>query len=146
MLSRHAALHCSQTVVTQAYSLLCSVHEGVIDEHTPFKSQWWICSQMKTGSIAEAVRATQLSRNGHATCAHLRNDWITNSGNKCRQHNVHNRSESFIYQSFITKLINNRVLTINNYNIVSVQFQVGSLFLMGIKYLWDVDTDVVAAA
>lgn len=46
----------------------------------------------------------------------------------------------------ITKLINNRVLTINNYNIVSVQFQVGSLFLMGIKYLWDVDTDVVAAA
>lgn len=83
-LSRHAALHCSQTVVTQAYSLLCIVHEGVIDEHTPFKSQWWICSQIKTGSIAGAVSVTQLSGNGHAACAHLTTGWVSGK-KKCKQ-------------------------------------------------------------
>lgn len=84
-------MHCSQTVVTQAYSLLCIVHEGVIDEHTPFKSQWWICSQIKTGSIAGAVSVTQLSGNGHAACAHLKTGWV--SGKKM-QTNIYTTLQS----------------------------------------------------
>ena len=56
---------------------------------------------MKTGSIAEAVKAKQLSGNGHAACAHLQTGWITNSGKQMQAtHNIHNpvnKSKLFIY-------------------------------------------------
>lgn len=98
-------MHCSQTVVTQAYSRLCTVYEGVIDEHTPFKSQWWICSRIKTGSIAEAVNVTQLSGNGHAACAHLKTGWVTNSG-KQMQANMQHSHNTAVKKTFtyLTKL------------------------------------------
>lgn len=61
--------------VTQAYRLLCTIYEDIIDKHTPFKSQWRICSQIKTGSIIEHVNAEQLSGNGHSACAQT--GWVS---------------------------------------------------------------------
>lgn len=60
---------------------------------------------MKTGSIAEAVNATQLTGNGHAACAHLKTGWITNSCNEGKQtHNTPvNKSRLFTYLSQSSK-------------------------------------------
>lgn len=63
------SLELQSNSVTLAYSLFCTECEGVADEYTPFQSQGWICSQIKTGSIVGAFNATQLRGNGHPTWA-----------------------------------------------------------------------------
>lgn len=60
---------------------------------------------MKTGGIAGAVSVTQLSGNGHAACAHLKTDWITNSGGKHRQtYNIHTEHFSQLKQAIYLPL------------------------------------------
>lgn len=103
-ISKHTALQCSQTVITRPYDLVCIVYEGVVNEHTPFKSQRWFCNQMKPGSTAEAVNAKQLSGNRHAACAHLKTGWITASCNKCKQTHSSQRKEVIYLPSQLSEI------------------------------------------
>lgn len=136
-------------MVDQAYSLLCSIYESVIDEHTPFQSQYLICSQMKSGRAAEAVNVMQLNENGHAAYVHFKTGWITNGGNKHTlrthtPHTLHTPASKVIYLPF-TKLKNNCHLAIDIYSIGNVLFEQDKLPLIRIQYSCEGDTDGVAA-